>query len=554
MMGFSSSTDNGRRMGQSRRLSKPLRMATALWLLALPIMARAAPPEMVHEESLTGEDPVGGQPLLSVGLARRLLAGGDPRLVLRVANEALSRGGAPLAAADWLRLKAEALLVLEQFDAVQLFLRQIPEEAQTAYPDLVLLLAASQQESGHCEEARRLYGAFLMAHPQHPKRFQAQLGIGLCALEQNGLEEAELQLHLYEQDPDRPNPDPLLSVGLADLARRKGMPQEENEWMVQLAQMAVPTDPLPRRARWMALANWEARQHHWNTAIAWVESGLRQEGPLPRLLRLHTRLLREWLAGHDPGTLNGDHRQLTEAVRRSAEQRMNGLNALLRPVGKSAQGSGEAQRLVALEALLRQEAEEGLGLLEEGGILQPEGLWSGSVPEAYRVVYAEYERVRGDREQAWQWLEGLTSGEADGQRLLLLASCPESGAGLITAVLDRLAKVTNWSDGLKSRAIKALFLLTAQGRHEPMVRLRDQLAVALPQTRDVQRALAFHQAREWVTEGASDRALVEWLSLVVTPNLKPEENRYLPEDPRLAAARLLEEQGWPATARELRRH
>jgi hypothetical protein len=44
---------------------------------------------------------------------------------------------------------------------------------------------------------------------------------------------------------------------------------------------------------------------------------------------------------------------------------------------------------------------------------------------------------------------------------------------------------------------------------------------------------------------------VEWLGLASTS--KPEENRYLPEDPHLAAARLLEEQEWPASARELRR-
>ncbi|MEO5364365.1 MAG: tetratricopeptide repeat protein [Magnetococcus sp. DMHC-8] len=524
-------------------------LVLGLWWL--PLVA-AAPPEMVHEEVLSGQEPVGGQPLLSVGLARRLLAAGSTRLVLRVADDALSRGGAPLAAADWLRLKAEALMLLDQFDALQALVQEMPEEVLTAYPDLTLLVAAGHRESGCCEEARRLYAAFLLAHPQHPRRFQAQLGIGLCALEQNALEEAELQLRLYEQDPDRPKQDLLLQLGLAELARHKGQPQEEGALMVRVAEAAAPVEPLARRARWMALANWEARQRHWPAAIAWVEHGLRQEGPLPRLLRLHAHLLRQWLTGKEPGAMSGEHRHLPEPVQRAAEQRMFGLKAVLRSDGKPV-GAGDVQRLALLDGLLRQEAQEGLGLLEEGGILQPEDLWEGPVPELYRLAYAEYERGRGDLAQAWYWLEGLTGAEADGQRLLLLASCTGTESGAIVAVLERLAKVTEWSEALKSRAIKALFVLTAQGRQAPMLRLREQLAALSPQTRDVQRALLFHQAQLWVLEGNSDRALVEWLSLATAPQLKPEDNRYLPEEPRLAAARLLEEQGWPGAARELRR-
>ncbi|MBF0460052.1 MAG: hypothetical protein HQL87_01525 [Magnetococcales bacterium] len=524
----------------------------ALWMASLSLaMAEPVPPELVHEESLSGQEQVGAQPLLSVGLARRLLAGGNARLVLRVADEVLSRGGAPLAVADWLRIKVEALLMLDQFATVQELLREMPEEAMTAYPDLTLLLAISQRENGSCTEARRLYAAFLMAQPQHSKRFQAQLGIGLCALENNALDEAELQLHLYEQDPDRPKSDPLLPIGLAELARRKGMLPEENRLMAEVAAMSVPSDPLARRARLVALAQWEARQKHWNTAIAWVESGLRQEGPMPRLLRLHTQLLRQWLASKESGAVTGEQHALPEAVRHAAEQRMNGLRLLLHP---GAGSDGGPERLAQLEGLLRQEAQERLGLVEEGGILQPEGLWPDGMPETFRIAYAEYDRNRGEMAQAWQWLEGLTTAEADGQRLLLLAACARTDKSAIAAVLDRLAKGTEWSDALKSRAIKALFLLTTQGKQELMARLREQLAVALPQTRDVQRALAFHQTRLWVAEGATDRALVELLSLVVTPHAKPEEDRYLPEEPRLAAARLLEERGWQGAARELRGH
>jgi hypothetical protein len=223
-------TDQAKWMGEMGSISIKLSVKSgwlahccvaALCLLLLPLPVGAVPPELVHEESLTGQEQVGGQPMMSVGLARRLLAGGLSRLVLRVADDSLSRGGAPLAAADWLRLKAEALLGLEQFAAVRDLLQEMPEDALTAYPDLTLLLASAEREEGCCLDARLHYSAFLLAHPRHSKRFQAQLGIGLCALEQNQLEEAELQLRLYEQDPDRPRQDLLLQIGLAELARQR---------------------------------------------------------------------------------------------------------------------------------------------------------------------------------------------------------------------------------------------------------------------------------------------------------------------------------------------
>lgn len=527
----------------------------ALSLMTMPMLAKAMPPEMVHEESLSGQELVGTQPLLSVGLARRLLVGGGARLVLRVANEVLGRGGAPLAVADWVRIKADALLMLEQFDTARIFLREIPEEAKSAYPDWMVLLASIERERGGCEVARPLYSDFLIAYPQHAKRYQAQLGVALCALDSGALEEAQLQLSLYEQDGDRPKQDPLFLMGMAELSRRKGLVQEENQWMTQLAELAAPTDPLLRRARLMALATWAARQNHWNRAIAWVESGLRQEGPLPRLLQLHSHLLSQWLAGKESSAVGEADRSLSDVARQSAERRMNALRLLLQPGEKQ---PGTPQRLATLEALLQQEAEEGLGLVEEGGILQPERLWPDGMPEIYRVAYADHAQRRGERDQAWIWLEGLTSGESEGQRLLLLLSCPETEEAVVADLLERLAKVGSWSDALKSRGVRALFLLTEQGKTALMTRLRDLLTAALPQTWDVQRALAFHQSHLWAMEpdldpALANRALVGFLSLAFTPNLKPEENRYLPEDPRVAAARLLERQGWPETAQALRR-
>ncbi|MBF0401405.1 MAG: hypothetical protein HQL90_11620 [Magnetococcales bacterium] len=527
-----------------------------LCLLTMPVGVEAVPPEMVHEESLSGQELSGDQPLLSVGLARRLLAGGGAQLVLRVADEVLSRGGAPLAVADWLRIKAEALMLLEQFDTARTFLLEMPTDARSAYPDLTLLLATLERELGCCEAARSLYSDFLLAQPHHSKRFQAQLGIGLCALESGALEEAELQFNLYEQDPDRPKQDPLLLVGLAELARRKGLVQEENSRLAQLAQLAAPADPLTQRERLIVLASWEARQKHWSNGVAWVESGLRQQGALPRLLRLHTHLLRQWLAAGKEGSEVGGAAAvaLPESVRQGAQRRMDGLRLLLQSGEKA---PTEAQALAALEALLQQDREEGLGLLEEGGILRPDVLWPAGVPAPYRVAYADAALKRGEKDRAWQWLEGLTSGEAEGQRLLLLASHAGTEEESLVAVLDRLAKVATWSDGLKSRAVRALFLLTAQGKSVPMVRLRDLLVAALPHTRDVQRALAFHQAQLWSMEADAspvsvNRALLEFLSLAFPPHVKPEEDRYLPEDPRLVAIRLLEAQGWMAEAQALR--
>ncbi|MBF0185679.1 MAG: tetratricopeptide repeat protein [Magnetococcales bacterium] len=531
-----------------------MRIATLLlgsWFAATPLLEAA--PALVQEETLTGRELIGEQPLLSVPLARRLLSSGSPRLVLRVANDVLSRGGAPLLAADWLRLQAEALLLLERYGELQGLLQEMPETAGGVYPELYLWLAASYRESGACEEARKRYSAFLLAYPQHPKRFTAQLGLGLCALEQNSLEEAALQLQLYEQESDRPKQDALWLIAMAELAHRQGQLQEEGRWMGQLAELPLPTDAWQRRERWLRLARWQAGQKHWNAAVAWLESGLRQDGPVPRLLKLHAQLLRQWLAGNDSGALTAEHRQLPESLRRATEQRMNGLRQLLRPDGKGAQEQG--RRLGQLTQLLRQAVAEGLTALgAEGGILSAGQLWPGGEwPELYRVAYAEYERLSGDREQAWHWLEGLTMAEAEGERLLLLAGCAENPPALLNGVLDRTGQLRDWPEGLRERAFRALFLLTGQGRQAAMARLRDQLAALTPQSREVQRALSYHQALLWQAEGAGERALLEWLHLAATAGGKTEEERYLPEDPRLKAAQLLEKQGWTAAAQELRR-
>ncbi|WP_130472062.1 hypothetical protein [Candidatus Magnetaquicoccus inordinatus] len=525
-----------------------------LGMTLLAGMELQAAPSIVQEETLSGQELIGGQPLLSVPLARRLLASGSPRLLLRVANEVLSRGGAPLLSADWLRLKAEALYQLEEYKELQLLLKEMPEESVAVYPDLHLILANSYRESGDCAEAHKRYSVFLLAYPQHAKRFQAQLALGLCALELNRVEEAELQLQLYEQESERARQDPLWLIAMGELARRKGQVQEERGWLGQLAELPTPNDLGQRRARWLALARWEAGQKHWNMAIAWLESGMRQEGVLPRMRTLHTQLLRQWLAGNESAAVLAEQRQLAEALRRATEQRMNGLKQLLRADGKGMAEQG--RRFLLLEQLLRKAASEGLtGLVEEGGILHPGQLWpGGELPELLRVAYAGYERETGDQQRAWEWLEGLTVPEAEGERLLLLASCTSSDARLLNGILDRLAKVNDWPEGLRARGFRALFLLTGQaGRQEAMIRARDLLGALTPQSREVQRALSYHQALLWQAEGAKERALLEWLQLVAVASGKSEEDRYLPDDPRRMAAALLQTQGWPAAAQELRR-
>ncbi|MBF0098214.1 MAG: tetratricopeptide repeat protein [Magnetococcales bacterium] len=512
-----------------------------------------AAPAIIQEETLTGREWIGGQqPFLSVPLARRLLASGSPRLVLRVADEVLNRGGAPLLAADWVRLKAEALLLLERHEPLQVLLQEVPEETRRVYPDLELLLAVSDWERGACEEAHRRFAAFLLANPQHPKRLLAQWGLGMCALALHRVEEAELQLQLYEQEAGRPKQDGYEMILRAEMARYKGQGQEEGRWMGQLAEISLPGEVWQRRARWLVLARWEAGQKHWNTAIAWLESGLRHEGSLPRLVNLHTQIMRQWLAGNDSGAVAGEQRQLAENVRRAAEQRMAGIRQLLRAEGK---GVGEVgRRYLLLEQLVRKAVNDGVAaIVDEGGILSAGQLWpSGEWPELYRVAYAGYEREMGHREHAWEWLEGVTQPEAEGERLLLLAGCAGTPGAVLHGVVERLARLSDWPEGLREKGFRALFLLTGQsGRQGIMLRLRDLLAALTPQSREVQRALAYHQAVLWQAEGVQERALLEWLQLAAMVG-KPEEDRYLPGDPRRMAAALLEAQGWPAAAQELR--
>jgi hypothetical protein len=181
-------------------------------------------PLNIEEEELSGWNQTGGQAApLSQGTLEQMIDRGLASVVLQLAEKNLRQGGAPLAAAHWLSVKGAALSALGNYDEARSLLENLPARAFEQAPNLILLLGDVLRRGGRFQEARVQYARFLNAHPDPSgERLRAQQGIIWTALDAGNLDEAELQLRLYDEETSRPAPDiPFLELQAA-LAERRG--------------------------------------------------------------------------------------------------------------------------------------------------------------------------------------------------------------------------------------------------------------------------------------------------------------------------------------------
>ncbi|MBF0624278.1 MAG: tetratricopeptide repeat protein [Magnetococcales bacterium] len=514
-------------------------------------------PFEVQEEDLSGTEVVGETLPLKPESVERLLEDGAVHLALELADQALGRGGAPLSALRWLAVKTAAHLRLGEFSQVRILLDGMPEEQLLQSPQLLLTRAGAAMAEGRYGEARDQYSRFMISHPDHPGRFRAQRGLGLCALGQGNEGEAELQLNLYAEEAGRPQPDSLLDGALATLAQRKGWYDQVEKLLQGIRHPLEPVSWQERVERLelrRLLAELLAERGDFPGALEQAREML-VEGGGQRGRVLHTGLFRRWLAERVPGTgasassvSDESRREATcSGSQRIAWDRRNRLALLSDP------NAEELEQEAALETLLAWELEEKLGLLEPEGLLTPEALnLPAALPEPFRLLYADAFFRLGNGEMADRMLGTAMGLEADTLRLGLLAM--GHGVEPLPTVTARLAARAGekalWSPRMKQRMVTALFRFKERGQGEEINGMRELLAL-FAWDKAVERALRFHQARTLRRQGELDAALMIFLSLAYEKGAG-EEDRYLPASPRRMAAEILDEQGALESAAVLR--
>ncbi|MBF0367955.1 MAG: hypothetical protein HQL52_00705 [Magnetococcales bacterium] len=494
----------------------------------------------IEEESLSGRQEGRGEGRdwrhLTPEAVSVILKTGSPGLAQHLAERALAIGGAPLTAARWLQIQAEAHLQLGEFEAAQKIIAGLLDgEVSDPYP-LILLLADARMGVGRYAQARSHYSEFLMGRPHHPHRFRAQRGVGLAALKLGRLREAELHLNLYAEEENRPSPDPLLILGQAELARAKGLPDEAQAyWEALLGLAEAPATGLGIPETTLApLVEWLLAEKRWGRGVMLVERAIRQWGSSPQRLTRHADL-------HQPNRLvtapAGGCETGTEAVWQRRQAIATLLDQWKEPLERDAQ----------LEQLLHQELANPLGLLLEGGLLNPDILGLPEpLPPSVRLLYAKAWHQIGRLPQMREMLWGLSGAQAQGLRLILLGEGSGGPGESLEGVLGELSRWFPkevdgaWQEELTEMAMTALMRFFDRRDEASVQTLRRFLTERDP-------PLAVLRAFAWLDASSLERkknlhgALAGYLSLAYEPMPKEmtEMDRYLPMDPRLAAARVL---------------
>lgn len=572
-------------------------------------------PKILQEQELSGRDPVGGAFAVTPESVERMLGLGAPHLALRVVEKAMERGGAPLGAQRWRGLRAAALVDMGRPIEGLEILEGLPPANVQNDPRLLLALAQAYRATEACPKARPLFSRFLLDHPTHPQRFRAQRDSALCALSAGALEEAELQLQLYEQETERPHPDPWLTLGLADLAERRGEMDRALELMHDLdkasAQTLARLPVLRRLARRLleatrhedATALWrgmretpdlppdlllEARQALMEIAAhrqAWPETLLEaerllREGAGKGVLENHARWFLAWAAQPEPTLASTppppspdpppppdmppkrvDGQPLPGAepppppppppVVSPEERELRERLELLRIVRDPAHES--LTRWQALEQLLRRERGMRLGLLAPGGLLTPETLGlPHPLPLPLRLLYAGATIRFGMSAQAQKLVEGVEGMEADAVRLMLLAQGNAVPGVTVGGLMARYAPERGGLPPMMMEAaVEALNAFSERGVEVVAQQLRQVLAGYAAGDPAVARALRYEEALRLRRDGQHEQALWLLLELGFGKEGGERDNRLLPGDPHLLAASWLSRMGWLREAGEL---
>ncbi|MBF0455102.1 MAG: hypothetical protein HQL72_09860 [Magnetococcales bacterium] len=471
--------------------------------------------------------------VLSPKQAQILLARGAPGLALRLAEQALHRGGGYQATAGWTPVKVQALTALGRIDQALPILEAFPPHLFESQPELRLMLAESQLAHGQFEEARQNFSTFMLNHFDHPRRLEAQRGMGLTALAAGKRDEAELLLTLYSQEEQRPVPDAVLTTAMGQLAHLKGDVSREERYFSELEGQPLPPRGVYYQQRIEALAHWHLRNGRWQKGVALVEEGL-QLYPTLELRRFYRTLLKQGLS-------------LPHAKKRGEDQSvLTAVMDLMRG------GSSLEKREAALDRLLVREGEQPVGLFEEGGVLAADSFFPHPYDPTLRLLLAKANQQLKRGTAAWNLLEGLKSPRADQLRLRILGAGEQPASVDLLAVL-RQPLLLEGEERVRD-AVDAMYALTQRRQVIAAALLRRQLSL-LKQNIPVRRALRFQQAMDKRLEGELDGALTLYLELAVEGDGladRSERDRLLPLDPLEAAARILQAQGAVKEAAELR--
>lgn len=570
------------------------------------------PPKILQEQELSGKEVVGDAFPVSPESVERMLAEGAAHLAGHVADKALDRGGAPLVAQRWRGLHAAALVETGQYAKGLEILLELPRQGVEKDGRLLLALAEAYRGTGVCAKARPLFTRFLVDHPTHPGRFRAQRDNALCALSTGSLEEAELQLQLYEQESGRPQPDPLLTLGLADLAERRGSSDEALELLHRdearelslgerlpvvrrLAQRLIKeARPDPAQALWQevrdhpaatpeqkvearqALMELAAARQAWKEALLEAEALLR-EGVGRKVLELHATWFLDWVGEEEtappepaeegppsppdmpPKRVDGKVVKVEEAPlaqpppvkvpRSEKEEALLQRRGLLKQVRDTTLEA--SKRWVALGQLLEMEKVERLGLLTPGGLLTPEVLeLDQPMPLPLRLMYANATIRFGMGEQAQKLVSGVEGMEADAVRLMLLAQGNAAAGVTVTSLLERYAPARGGLPPvLLGAAVEALYAFSERGVEVVAGQLR-QVLEGYRKDPAVARALRYEEAVRLRRTGERERALWIVLELAYGGGGK-EADRLLPGIPKELAAKMVSSLGLVNEAREL---
>ncbi|MBF0195196.1 MAG: tetratricopeptide repeat protein [Magnetococcales bacterium] len=488
-------------------------------------------PTTIVEESLSGFASQDGGLVVAPQEAQNLLNKGAYHLALRLADQVLERGGAPLIPVGWVRVKAEALMALDRKAQALTLLESAPPHIYESNPTLWLSLGECYLDANNYAKARESYSQFMIRHGSHPQLFRAQLGMGLAGLAAGDISEAELLLNIYAQEGEKGRAEPLLIIALAKLAQLKGDKEAKNNYLAQLDAIQIADKELYSRTRVEVLALWYIQNSRWQKAFSLVEKGL-QTNPSAKFRYFYQGLVQKWLLvyhakkrGFDTSTLGA-------------------IRDLMRG------GLPLKNREKALDLLLERELENPIGLFQESGLFTSGSFLAKPVDPQLRLLLAKAHIKLKNGNEAWAWLNRLPGKRALLLRLQLFA------AGLQPKNVDLVTQlqIPALTDGEIIKAVvEAMFAFTKRGQVAPAAQLRRVLSTISKQVK-VRRALRYQQAMDKALTGELNSALTLYLELAgdgAKDAVGIEADSLLPKNPYLAAAEILISQGAFKEAAEL---
>lgn len=535
-----------------------------------------APPP-VEEEELGGLEQELIPPPLTPETVSRLVADGSGELGLFLAEKAILGSRDPQEVGRWMQVRAEAHIALGEFELARDLLGLSVQRAEEADPRIDYLMGTAWWAEGKWARARDAFARYLAVRPDHPDRFKAQRAVGLAAVKLQDWQGARLILGLYEEEPGRPRPDPVLQTALADAALALGH-REEAIWRLErVGGIKGLPEAEAARARSLELLEESGDREALGTALAqrladqYLSLEERQTARLG-LVRLRVAsgaleaaldlleagLEEEATLREDLASTYGDlfQRYAEQVARRPRPREISPAEAARRAHARDLirlKDPEDAQeRREALENLLTWARENRFGLLAPDGLLDPERLGLDDLDGSERLAYACAYRLSDGAAEA---LRILAAGEASekaavlGRELLGENPGPAARTGWLGLLPDDPAR---W--GLPLVRAAATAWIEFRGYAGFTARLKESLeAVAAEEGMAALGAagvIEADRAASLVAEGRGAEALPLFLKLAYGADAEA-RGAFLKEDPRVAAALILQREGRESEAAAL---